>query len=415
MEHLKLRCIPEIPANQAAGVRSPPRRSEAGTPRRRQSIYIAPVEPSMKGPPGGINDVPVEPLKISGGKARAYYQQEFDQSPDNFVRMLILDSCFIIRIILAVFQPLMFSLPFLDADIKAVRSDLLLLENQIPLFFIREVFSWLFPSLCNQTLKSFNTALESFICLDMPWRINDRGMSSKAVHLLDLYWRCSLSPKMYRKLDELEGDHSEKEQTSWAEIHLSINAPIGIPNATELEKTVGFKFEKFEEKGHLDVIFSERSSGFSIIQMPRLKINSRLTTLLVNLIAFENSILPTMRTFSSYMKLMDALIDSKKDVEFLEKCGVIDNTLGSNEMAATFFKDIGEFCFVDSNTNHFRSLYEDVQKYCCSYLNRHRARLLNDYFNNPWAIPSLINAVILLYYTSIQTVFTVLQYYSPKK
>ncbi|XP_078158129.1 putative UPF0481 protein At3g02645 [Carex rostrata] len=182
-------------------------------------------------------------------------------------------------------------------------------------------------------------------------------MSSEAVHLLDLYWRCSLSPKMYMKLSELERDLSE-EPTSWAEIRLSINAPMVIANATELEKMAAIKFERFDDKGHLDVIFSN-----GIMQMPCLKIDLRQKTLLVNLIAFENSILPSMRIFSSYMKLMDALIDSKKDVKLLKKCGVIDNTLGNNEMVAAFFNDIGKFCFVDSNTNHFPGLYKDVQEY----------------------------------------------------
>ncbi|XP_078158125.1 UPF0481 protein At3g47200-like [Carex rostrata] len=183
-----------------------------------------------------------------------------------------------------------------------------------------------------------------------------------------------------------------------------------IANATELQKMVGIEFKKFKNKGHLDVVFSK-----GIMRMPRLKIDSRQITLLRNLIAFENCILPSMRTISCYMKLMDALIDSHKDVELLQQGGVIYNTLNNHEEAATFFNDIGNFCFIDYKTNHFSGLYNDVQKYYDSSLHRKWESLQQTYFSSPWAGISVFAAGILLILSALQTFYTIYGYYKPKK
>ncbi|XP_078158127.1 UPF0481 protein At3g47200-like [Carex rostrata] len=279
----------------------------------------------------------------------------------------------------------------------------------------------------NKSFTSFNAVLEPFICLDMPWTINHEAMKSseEAAHLLDLYWRCSLSPKMSKKLSELERDLCEREkygfeqeQPTLAEIHLSSNAPNNAPkviaNATELNKMVGIEFEKFKDKGHFIVTFSKPKG---IIGMPRLKIDTRQKNLLINLIAFENCILPCMRIFSCYVKLMDALIDSENDVMFLQQCGVIYNTLieKSHEEAATFFNDIGNFCFIDYNTNHFSGLYKDVQEYYCSSRRRRWASFQQKYFSNPWARISLFAAGFLLILSVAQTFYAIYGYHKPMK
>ncbi|KAF3340711.1 hypothetical protein FCM35_KLT09555 [Carex littledalei] len=347
---------------------------------------------------------------VSGRKARAYYKEVFDHGDDEFVQMLFLDSCFIIRTILAFSQQTQ-SMSFLDVHIKEVRSDLLLLDNQIPLFFIKEVYEWVLSNLKDKKLPDFNTVLEPFICLDMPWRINGDAKSSEAAHLLDLYWRYSLSPQMDMKLTSSEKYRSEAERdlSNSSEIDPSNNALLVIANATELQQMAGIEFEKFKDKGDLDATFSK-----GIMRMPRLKIDSRQITLLRNLIAFESCIVPSMRNISYYMKLMDALIDSEKDVELLQNCGVIYNTLSSHEMAATFFNDIGDFCFTDDNANPFSGLYKDVQKYYDSRCHRRLASLRHNYFSSPWTCISVVAAVILLILSVFQTFYAIYGYHHPK-
>ncbi|XP_078159329.1 UPF0481 protein At3g47200-like [Carex rostrata] len=403
MEDLKIECIQEI----LKMLRIARKRIEFPC----RDIYITSVRSAQRVP---IHDVILQQFMVSASRARTYYKEEFDHSPENFVKILFLDSCFIIRTMLAFSEQVQESMSFLDVHIKETRSDLLLLDNQIPLFFIEEVYEWFLTVLREENLPSFSTILEPFICLDMPWRINHDAMSSEnAAHLLDLYWRCSLSPRMYLELTSSKRDLHEQIEyhSNSSKINRSNNALMVMANASELQQMAGIEFEKFKDEGYLDVNFSKRHG---IMRMPRLKIDSRQITLLRNLIAFENCISRRMRIISCYMKLMDALIDSEIDVKLLQKCGVIYNTLRSHEMAATFFNDIGDFCFTDDNANPFSGLYKDVQKYYNSGCNRRLASLRHNYFSSPWTGISVVAATILLILSVLQTFYAIYGYHHPK-
>lgn len=117
--------------------------------------------------------------------------------------------------------------------------------------------------------------------------------------------------------------------------------------------------------------------------------------------------LPSARLFSSYMRLMDALINSEKDVELLQQCGVIYNTLSSHKMATIFFNDIGNFCVVDYNKHLFCKLYKDVHKYYDSSWNHRWASLQRNYFSNPWAGISVVAGATLLILSALQTLYTI--------
>jgi hypothetical protein len=114
------------------------------------------------------------------------------------------------------------------------------------------------------------------------------------------------------------------------------------------------------------------------------------------------------------MKLMDALIDSQNDVKLLQKCGVIYNTLSSHERAATFFNDIGDFCFIDDNANRFSRLYKNVHKYYNSRCHRRCTSLRQNYFSSPWSGISVGAGVTLLILSALQTFYTIYVYYKPK-
>ncbi|KAF3341886.1 hypothetical protein FCM35_KLT00524 [Carex littledalei] len=371
MDHFKFRCIADLLRSRAAGS-------------------------------SNTDSVPTEPFMEFELPARNFYKDEFNLPGVKFVEMLIRDSCFIIRIILSLSDHEELSMPFLDVNIKEVRSDLLLLENQIPLFFIWKMFDWLFG---DNLQSEFETALLMFINLDMPLRTNLGGMptnfremSSKAAHLLDLCWI------LLGDQHDFEDHRFQKEQFRWRETYASINQSKVMENATLLHQTAGIKFKKLNSPrvNGLNVYFSN-----GIMRMPWLKIDSNQTTLLVNLIAFEDCIHPNKQTVSPYMKLMDALIDSAKDVELLQQCGVISNSLSSHKMAATFFNDIGNFCLIHNNLFLFSDLYKDVQKYYNSIWNRSVAILRQKYFSNPWSYISVGAGTFLLIFAAVQTHYVV--------
>ncbi|XP_078170167.1 UPF0481 protein At3g47200-like [Carex rostrata] len=323
--------------------------------------------------------------------ASIFYKEKLSRhSSENFIQMLIRDSCFIIHVILSLSKEVT---DYGQACIKEVRSDLLLLENQIPLFFLKYVYNWLASQ---SELPLYKTVLEQFIGMDMPWKINLDDYGDVA-HLLELYWRCSWPPEVNKRLNESPRD-SELKQPKSAQNH------PWLVHATELNEKAGINFKGLNDKDHkgLSVIFSN-----GIIRMPRLKIDSSQTTLLVNLIAFETSKSPSEQIFSGYIKLMSALINSEKDVEILEQRSVICNTLSSPKMVTSFFNDVGNFCSISSEEPLFFNLFSNVQKYYNSKWHRAWATLRHDYLKSPWGYISVTAATLLLLLAFSQTGFTI--------
>ncbi|XP_027118921.1 UPF0481 protein At3g47200 [Coffea arabica] len=107
----------------------------------------------------------------------------------------------------------------------------------------------------------------------------------------------------------------------------------------------------------------------------------------------------------------DCLIDSPSDVEALRRHDTIVNQLGSDEALSIMFNKLsnhvhvgGRFCYT--------KIFDDVDKYTRRRWHIWRAHLLSKYFNNPWAFISFLAACALLLLTSVQAIFSILQYTS---
>ncbi|KAJ1691311.1 hypothetical protein LUZ63_015466 [Rhynchospora breviuscula] len=114
------------------------------------------------------------------------------------------------------------------------------------------------------------------------------------------------------------------------------------------------------------------------------------------------------RILSSYLALMDSLINTEKDVAILERSGIIENFLQNDEQVAKFFNQFGDIFVLNYNDHYFYGMYKNVKRYSESTWHKYRARLMHDYFSNPWSSISVVAASILLILTFLQT------YYSAK-
>jgi Plant protein of unknown function len=103
---------------------------------------------------------------------------------------------------------------------------------------------------------------------------------------------------------------------------------------------------------------------------------------------------------------MDALINTEKDVAVLQRSGLVNNMLQNNEEAANFFNQFDKIFVLDYDDHYFHGLFKDIKEYSESTWHRYRARLMQDYFSNPWTIISVVAAGILLILTFIQTYYS---------
>jgi len=64
--------------------------------------------------------------------------------------------------------------------------------------------------------------------------------------------------------------------------------------------------------------------------------------------------------------------------------------------------------YLDYEQQYFGQSFNDVKQYSEVNLHRWRARLMHDYFENPWAIISVIAAILLLVLTVISVFWCII-------
>ncbi|KAJ4957899.1 hypothetical protein NE237_025010 [Protea cynaroides] len=106
-------------------------------------------------------------------------------------------------------------------------------------------------------------------------------------------------------------------------------------SATELSEA-SVKFEKAPTKCLLDITFTDNG----VLRIPSVRIGYWTESLLRNLIAFEQSYDAYPHDITYYAAFIDGLIDSPKDVELLQKQGIIESLLGEPEEVAALFNGL---------------------------------------------------------------------------
>ncbi|KAL5703214.1 hypothetical protein ACHQM5_028332 [Ranunculus cassubicifolius] len=254
----------------------------------------------------GLEDF-VKGMKELEKDARQCYGPIVKDETDAFVEMMILDGCFIVELFFKYYgqdidkdvlekDPLF----HIASMIPAIRVDMLLLENQLPLFVLHFIYT-LFISGNDQC------ATEDAY---------PAGCEREVDHFLDVMRECYLSPG---RLIISKGAIDHKV----------------IPSATELRKA-GVKFRRATTNSIFELHFTR-----GVLEIPALLLQDSTEVLFRNLIAFEQCSINGEKQFiTHYLALMDFLINSSDDVATLRRAGIIDNWLGDDEQVSQLFNKI---------------------------------------------------------------------------
>ncbi|XP_038708039.1 UPF0481 protein At3g47200-like [Tripterygium wilfordii] len=269
--------------------------------------------------------------------------------------------------------------------ISTLQRDLVLLENQIPFFILKAVFKHIatpdaaasptLKKLALQFFKStFNISEEAFLtkcCL-------------KGKHLLHLLHNCYLPSN---PIDST-----------------SINEEWEFRRCATSLRQAGVVFQKNTTDDLFDIQFHKGT-----FKIPPLHIHDSTDSLFRNLVAFEQCQLDSIHYITSYILLMDRLIDTADDVKLLQRKGVIVNDLGDGDEVSKLFNNIcSQIVLKDF---YFAGLCNHVNAYAKTRWHHYRALAKRDYFSNPWSISSFLAAVALIVFTLLQTVYSILSYY----
>ncbi|KAJ7944460.1 hypothetical protein O6P43_033853 [Quillaja saponaria] len=368
----------------------------------------------------------IDSMKEIEERARSCYEGPISLSSNEFVEMLILDGCFVLELFRGATQgfkqlgyPRNDPIFAMRGSMHSIQRDMIMLENQLPLFvldrllglqlgdpeqkglvakLVLQFFDPLMPT-DEPLTNSDRTKLES----SLGWKTTFDPLSDQGgLHCLDVFRRSLLrtgsqpTPKVWIKRWSHANRVADKRRQQL--IHC----------VTEL-RDAGIKFKKRKTDRFWDIKFKNGS-----LQMPRLLIHDGTKSLFLNLIAFEQCHLDCGNDITSFVIFMDNLINSPSDVGYLHYCGIIEHWLGSDAEVADLFNRLCQEVVFDINDSYLSQLSEDVNRYYNHRWNTWRASLKHNYFSNPWAIVSLIAAVVLLLLTFAQTFYSAYDFYRPQ-
>ncbi|KAI8556937.1 hypothetical protein RHMOL_Rhmol05G0295700 [Rhododendron molle] len=282
-----------------------------------------------------------------------------------------------------------------------VQNDLVLLENQIPFFVLEKLFQLtvgVIPNHSNENWSLTDYVRNCYKFWMAPRRNSDNDSAKSA-------W-CSPSDGVLRVLGSTAAAAEEEVvvvQSAAKYYHILHNLHDGyipsldqtnletpgeivvMPSASELAYA-GVKFVpdasgntlfniKFIE--HTGLFWWCRGARFVI---PPLVIEDSTESYLRNLIALEQCCPSISQHVSSYAWLMDILVNSDKDIQVLEKAGVLINYLGTSEASAILSKLCKE-CYIGSN---FLNTAIRATEYSTLFWPKNLALLASTYFDSPW-------------------------------
>ncbi|XP_075646857.1 UPF0481 protein At3g47200-like isoform X2 [Castanea sativa] len=320
---------------------------------------------------------------------------------ENFVKMVLLDSIFIIELFIRSHrnedvEDYILSIPWLT---DGIRQDLILLENQVPFFILDELY---------QEFATFAGYQASFLTLACKYFFNSEEEicdKKKVKHFTDL------QRYFFQRPDQNPGDPIEHRHS-----------------ATKLEMAgLIFQTEKGPEKKRslLDVQikkgnnFSEIFPCFNCswllhclpcmkkvpllermqtrLVVPHLVVDNKTEDVFRNLMALEQFHYPTEAYICNYVLLLDFLINNKDDVELLVEEGIIVNSLGSNEAVADMVNKLGHE--IVEKKSYYHDVAEDLNKYYRNWWNQNMASLKTVYFRDIWRGTATVVGIIVLVVT----------------
>ncbi|KAK4437350.1 hypothetical protein Salat_0068900 [Sesamum alatum] len=305
---------------------------------------------------------------------RECYRDINEQLPgDKLVQIMLLDGCFIIDLLLS--QESKDSNDSLvgrseKVSVHTLQQDLLKIENQIP-FFVLETLADLTrtsqdpsPSPAQGNTKPAESNKQKLISLALDFF----GVESKDIaidnprHLLEL----ALKALFHENKDPSSAQPSRTIQVSH-ESSLS-----EAKSASELEM-YGIQFQAGDRKNLTKVEFKN-----GVLTIPPLVIQESTESMFWNFLIFEMSSCSS-RIFTSYVVLMDTLINNDKDVELLLRSKILVSRLNDIKSLVSLFNGLS--ATVNQKDFYFEPLIQQLNRYCRSGWRPQRAYLVQNYYD----------------------------------
>ncbi|KAL4599807.1 hypothetical protein ACB092_11G153400 [Castanea dentata] len=351
---------------------------------------------------------------------RRCYDEIFDISSEDFVKMVLLDSAFIIEHFLKSTvcreneskasgevvsngredrNDCVTSTPLLR---KHITQDLLLLENQLPFFILDELYAKFFNPEQDKN-SSFLLLVSKYLFPDIEEKdtIID-GKELEVKHFTDLMRHFYYPTNLENTGLPIETLHNAKKLDE---------AGVVFKKPDERRRLLDIKFKKSK----LTEIFPCFTCSWllhclpclkhcpclvntqTFLEVPCLEVHDETEGIFRNLMALELCHYPFKTYICNYIVLLDFLINTRDDVELLVEKGIIVNKLGSNKAVATMVNKLG--LEIEQNTSCYHELAQQLNDYYDNDCNRNMGSLRTIYFGDIWRGTATFVGVIVLLVT----------------
>ncbi|XP_025012108.2 UPF0481 protein At3g47200 [Ricinus communis] len=345
-------------------------------------------------------------------RIRQCYTESFDYlSTDQFVKIVLVDAIFIIEFFLRIHigklvaedYDFILEKPWMRNDIE---QDLILLENQLPFFVLKDIYdlavksrSVIFPSFFELTLHHFRG-----------YNSLNKTFPQDVKHFTDLlrYFQLPRSPKcspivncfynivkVLRKIvmpmhfiNLLLGSESRQKPERGTEKYK-------VRCATELHEA-GVNFKVSMRRCLLDIKFTNLE-----LEIPCINLYESTESCIRNLMALEQCHYPLEAKISDYIILLGYLINTAKDVELLVQKKILVNWLGDHHAAATLFNKLGSQ-ILQVKENHYANIFKQQNAYCelqsnvFALTDNSKINVRNRHIKTPWRGASIVAPIILV-------------------
>lgn len=329
-------------------------------------------------------------------QARECYSETIHFTTHEFLELMVLDGCFLIELFrraanLVRPEPndplftMVWIMPFFCRDF-------LRLENQIPFFVLERLYELTKLAGAEESKTSLSLlALQFFnAVMQRPEEVIEKHRNLEGKHLLDLVRSSFIPPDQ-----EFQEKKIRNQKT-----HL-------IPCVSKLRRA-GIALRPPRDADSLLAVKFRRG----VIEMPTICIDDFMSSFLLNCVAFEQCYgLFCSKHFTTYATLIDCLVNTSRDVEYLCDHNIIENSFGNDAELASFINNLGKDVAFDIELCYLSNLFNDVHDYHRSSWHVTWAGFKYTYFDTPWSFISALAAFVLLLFTLAQTLYTVLGYY----
>ncbi|XP_052211072.1 UPF0481 protein At3g47200-like [Diospyros lotus] len=341
------------------------------------------------------------------------------QGQDNtkeFVQLMILDGCFMLEILASPKSSQLFGdLGYPQDDpifsdhgnvcvMPLINSDMLLLENQLPMQLLLELSVIATGKAKGEIFKLLKEMIIKF-CLRDAYKHDPTSTSGNTLHVLDLC-RKSL---IYIPAGHKPGKHHDVEKGSNHDSGVNTSAYSVLRSAMELGEA-GIRFRKSKTNSLRDISF-----GFpGTLSLPEIAIDDDTESMFLNLIAFECCHVGAGHEIISFICFMDRIIDDGKDIGLLRDKRILRNLTGSDADAAELFNRMSKDLTFDRNDKQLQEVCAAMVKYSSRYVNKCWGILYGTYLKHPWAIISTLAAIIIFVLTAMEASYAVMSYHKGK-